>query len=201
MAARGRAWQALGPGALALLAAGPACAHPHVWITWRLTPGFSGAKVAALTEDWVMDSTFSSMLLQDLAPHHAKGTPLTPAEVAGLRDHAFANLAHYGYFNQAWAGQTALDFAAVRDFTASLQGDRLVYHFTLPLTAPVDPRATPLEVGIWDTSYYVDLEPPETGPAVSLPAGSACHAHVAPDAARPIYFGTVTPLAVRISCP
>ena len=201
MAARAGFWQALGLGLIALGAAGAAWAHPHVWITWRLTPVLTGGKVVALTEDWVLDGTFSSMLLQDLAPDHPKGAPLGAAEVAGLRDHAFANLAHYDYFNQAWAGARPVRFGPAQAFTARLQGDRLVYRFTLPLADPVDLRAGPLEVGIWDTSYYVDLEPPEQGDAVSLPAGLACHAPVAPDAARPIYFGTVTPLAVRISCP
>ena len=201
MAARTSFWQGLGLGLMALGAAGAARAHPHVWITWRLTPGFTGGKVADLTEEWALDRTFSSMLLQDLAPDHPKGAPLSPAEGAALRDHAFANLAHYGYFNQAWAGGRPVRFGPAQGFTARLQGDRLIYRFTLPLAEPVDPRAGPLEVGIWDTSYYVDLEPPEQGAAVSLPAGLGCHAPVAPDAAKPIYFGTVTPLAVRISCP
>lgn len=190
------------PAFLLVLAAGPAAAHPHVWISWRLALVFEGPRLAALDEEWLLDPQFSSMLLQDQAPGHRKGAPLTAAEVAALRDHAFANLGNYGYFTQGWAGETPLALGKARGFGASLKGDQLVYHFTLPLAAPADPKAAAVELGIWDTSYYVDLEPaePEAG-AVTLPPGSPCHAKVTPDSGRMIYYGTVTPLAVRLACP
>ncbi|MDE3122221.1 MAG: DUF1007 family protein [Paracoccaceae bacterium] len=177
-------------------------AHPHVWVDYRVSPRIDGGRLTALDEEWVFDSQFSSMLLNDSAPGWRVGGALTPAIVRHLHDHAFMNLGHYGFFTQVWAGGKQEGFGPSRGFAATMTGDRLVYRFTLPLKPAVDPRKEPVEIGIWDTSYYVDLEPAKpSAKAVALPAESGCKATVGPDRNRPIYFGTVIPTAIRITCP
>lgn len=197
-AARPRA----GLAALLCALAGPVAAHPHVWISYHLDLMFDHARLSAIHQTWQLDPQFSSMLLQDQAPDHRKGQPLTPAEIAALRDHAFANLAHYAYFTQVWAGDRPVTLGPARDYTAHLTGDALNYSFVTPLAAPADPHAAPLTIGVWDDSYYVDLEPtdPESA-AVTVQGDSSCRATIAEDKGHPIYFGTVIPLAVRIACP
>lgn len=191
-----------GVAALLCALAGPVAAHPHVWISYHLDLLFDHARLSAIHQTWQLDPQFSSMLLQDQAPDHHKGQPLSPADVAALRDHAFANLAHYAYFTQVWAGATPVTLGPARDYTAHLTGDALAYSFVTPLAAPADPRAAALTIGVWDDSYYVDLEPtdPESA-AVTVQGDSSCRAAIAEDKDHPIYFGTVIPLAVRIACP
>ena len=141
------------------------------------------------------------MLLQDQAPDHRKGQPLSATDIAALRDHAFANLAHYAYFTQVGAGANPVARGPARDYTAHLTGDALSYSFVTPLAVPADPRAAPLMIGVWDDSYYVDLEPtdPESA-AVTVQGDSTCRAAIAEAKDHPIYFGTVIPLAIRIAC-
>jgi ABC-type uncharacterized transport system substrate-binding protein len=186
----------------AALAALPAIAraHPHVWVTTHIDFIYSAAKLTALRQTWTFDAQFSSMTLGDQAPDHTVGQPLTKAEIAQLRDHAFANLAHYDYFTHVWSGSAPVKLGLAHDFTASVSGQKLTYVFTVPLAAPVDPTTAPLVAAVWDDSYYVDLEP-ATAQATSQTGASPCHATVFDDKAHPIYFGTVIPQSIRIACP
>lgn len=188
-----------------LLATPAALAHPHVWVDYTVTGVFSGRTLTALREEWHFDEGFSATVLHDILGEKSakKAAPaFSAAEIRALHDKAFENLKDYHYFHHVWIDGQAVKPGRVRDFTARRDGDRLVYGFTYDLAQPVDPATAQVEIGIWDDSYYVDVGPIEHRVAAGLenPPAPACQIAIAPDKARPIYFGSVFPPTIRIAC-
>ena len=183
------------------LFAGSAQSHPHVWVDYDLTALFEQGRIVALRQDWSFDEDFSASVLTDVAKHHGKGA-FSAGEIAKLKQSAFSNLKNYDYFNRVWARDKPVAIGKdVKDFEAWLEGDRLVYRFTVVLSQPVDPHAGPVRIGIWDDTYYVDVGPAKGHPPRLEGAGAeGCKASVGEDKKHPIYFGSVFPPSVQISC-
>ena len=70
MGERRRNWRTRAVGlAFGLVAAAPASAHPHVWVTVKSEIAFTReGKVSAVIHDWVFDEMYSSFATQGLAP-------------------------------------------------------------------------------------------------------------------------------------
>lgn len=194
-------------GLALLMASGSAAgAHPHVWVDVVITAHFEQGKVTSLRQQWWFDEDFTVTALSEVrkTTGMAAGTikPLTKAEVVQLRAKAFSNLANYAYFTHVWASGKPIGVAKdVTSFHAWMDGAKLAYEFTLPLATPLDPRAGPLRIGVWDDTYYVDVGPTQGQAAQIEGDGSAgCSARIIDDNDHPIYFGSVTPKAMEIKC-
>jgi ABC-type uncharacterized transport system substrate-binding protein len=188
--------------AAALLAANvsPAQAHPHVWITYLATLVFQGGKVTALREQWTFDRDFTLVALGDL-PTGAATKVIKASDIPILEKSEFSNLRNYGYFHHVFLGETDQGIGDLRDFTARLSGQELVYNFTLALKAPIDPRATPPEIGIWDDSFFVDVEPAsDAGITIEGDGTAGCSTTIVQDEAHSIFDGMVTPPAIKLTC-
>jgi ABC-type uncharacterized transport system substrate-binding protein len=185
-------------GALLGLPAAPD-AHPHVWINNITTFVFEDRQLVALRHRWQFDDFFSSFVIQE---HDADGDgAFDAAELASLKAGAFANLEEYGYFTHLRADGRRLRLAEVTDFAAEIDDGVLIYEFTLPLPEPIDPTAVPLATGVYDEDYYVEVLLDAHDPVrfAGLPSG-ACTFDIREDAANPIYFGLVYPLAISLTC-
>jgi ABC-type uncharacterized transport system substrate-binding protein len=197
-------WTILAVCTLAL-SGGRAEAHPHVWVDWVVTALVEQGKVTALREEWWFDEDFTVMALSDVRKTKGMAAslprPLTSGEIAQLKAKAFSNLAHYAYFTHVWtAGKPLAVAQEVSSFDARMDGAKLVYVFTLPLTTSVPPKG--LRVGIWDESYYVDVGP-VTGRvpvAIEGDAPASCKARIIDDKDHPIYNGSITPKVIDITC-
>jgi ABC-type uncharacterized transport system substrate-binding protein len=89
----------------------------------------------------------------------------------------------------------------VKDFQAKLAGAKLIYTFTLMLAQPVDTKLGPIGIGVWDDTYYVDVGPAEGHDPKLIGAGAtSCKALIVSDHQHPIYFGSVFPKVVRVTC-
>lgn len=182
------------------MAAPPAAAHPHVWIDYELTVIFAKGHVTALRQQWTFDEDFTAAVLRDIAGAKP-GKPLGKAEIAKIEKDAFSNLEHYDYFTHVFVGSGKVGVGKATGFTARVAGPKLVYEFELPLATPVDAKATPAGIGIWDDTYYVDVGPAEGKPPRLEGEGAAsCKAVIVEDHQHPIYFGSVFPKTVRITC-
>ena len=185
------------------LAASPSHAHPHVWIDYHLTVLFEAGHIIALQQDWSFDEDFSTTALHDLGRRPGATAALTENEITALHDKAFINLRNYEYFIHVWSNGVAVKPAKdASHFSASIQGPALRYHFTVPLTKPVDPRQSAVSIGLWDDSYYVDVGPALDGPAITLSGTGSehCQGNLAEDPSHPIYYGGVIPKVVKITC-
>jgi ABC-type uncharacterized transport system substrate-binding protein len=176
-------------------------AHPHVWIDYELTVMFVKGQMTAVHQEWSFDEDFTAAVLRDVVGGQAPPKTLGPAEVAKIEKDAFSNLKNYDYFTHVFVGDGKVGLGEVKDFTARLAGAKLIYAFTIPLAQPVDVKAAPAGIGIWDDTYYVDVGPAEgKAPKLEGDGAAACHATVIEDHQHPIYFGSVFPTTVHVSC-
>ena len=193
---------ALATAALTLALAGadrPASAHPHVWVTDVTTFLFEGPRLVGLRHHWQFDELFSSYVIEE---HDADGDgAFEPAELAGLQEDAFSNLAEYGYFTHARVDGARLSLTAVEDFEATIEDGLLVYEFTLPLPEPVDPAAVGFAVGVYDAEYYVEVLLDQHDPVRFRGVDSgACIYDIREDPGNAIYYGMVYPLVISLRC-
>ena len=122
---------------------------------------------------WTFDEMYSASLFSDYTSR-PKGA-LTPADIVKLRDEAFKDSVEEHYFTDiVWNGK-ALPVTAVTDFSASYDGRKMTYRFTVPLDiAPVS-GANTLDIDSFDREFYIDFEPLKRDP-VGVGNGAALQA-------------------------
>ncbi len=158
-------------GFLAIAAAAPAAAHPHVWVESRVVLVEDQGRLAVELE-WSFDRDFSDFVLTRFKK--GKGIGFSDAEQLEIRRKAFGNLKEYNYFVSArWDGGEAQEFAGETAFHAWVQGDIVVYRFRLPLADPPRPDAR-LSIAVYDPEYFVAIAPSPRDPVLSRTARLAC---------------------------
>lgn len=185
---------------MAVLVGARAEAHPHVWIDYDLTVNFDAGKITALAMEWSFDEDFTAAVLRDIVGEK-KVKALGAPEIAKIEKNAFSNLKNYDYFTHVFVGDGKSGVGAAKGFTAKLNGAKLLYSFTLDLAQPVEAKTSPVGIGIWDDTYYVDVGPaPGKTPKLVGNGAAACKAAIIDDHRHPIYFGSVFPKVVRVTC-
>jgi ABC-type uncharacterized transport system substrate-binding protein len=123
--------------ALLLAAAGPAAAHPHVWVDNVLTFVFDGDRLTSLRLTWSFDEFFGTAIIRRFDEN--RNSRFEPAENDKLQASAFAALKEYGYFTHIEIDGKPVTVDSVRGFQAS-----------------VDPATAAISVSIYDESYFVE---------------------------------------------
>jgi ABC-type uncharacterized transport system substrate-binding protein len=147
-------------GVAALSVAGDAHGHPHVFISDAMTLIFDDRDIAGLRLSWSFDEMYSSMIKTD----YVHGRDPTPAEIKSIEKENFSNLANYGFFLDIKINDQPVKFQEVRDFTAKLQGNRVVFEFTVPLVTVERKETNIIEAGVFDPEYYVEFTMREADP-------------------------------------
>lgn len=153
-----RAWRVLG-GVVAsvcfALVPRDGAAHPHVFVDYAvvLTVAADGSLGAQVT--WTYDEMFSSLILENVGPK--RGPALSPADVAAIERKQFEPLKAYQYFLDIRVDGQPLRVTSVRDFRASVEGERVTYIFTVPI--PVrNPREGSIQIRVDDPTYFVAFD-------------------------------------------
>ncbi|HYF54233.1 MAG TPA: DUF1007 family protein [Salinarimonas sp.] len=158
-------------GALALMAAcaaGPALAHPHVWITARAEVAYGqDGRVTGVRHAWTFDEAYSAFVTQGL-DRNGDGR-LTPDELAELAQTNTASLADFDYFTVLKAGGAKQAFETPREPAMRVEEGKAVLSFLLPLKSPASPKVVSLE--IFDPTYFVSFALAEGEDAVRLANG------------------------------
>ena len=137
------------------LAATQALANPHVWVESRITFELEDHRVEGLRFAWRFDDYYSSHTIRT---HDADGDgALGPEESGALRADSFDPLARFDYYVHVWAGGARREGHEVDRFMAKVEGKRLVYEFSMPVTPPADPREGPVVVSLFDPANAVDF--------------------------------------------
>jgi len=183
----------------ALLAPRPGGAHPHVWVTTMVSFVFQDGKLVALRQAWAFDDFFSASLIADFDKN--KDGAFDAAEQGDIAAKAFAALRDSDYFTRIRQGFETLPIKDAENFSATLSKGLVFYGFTLPLGAPLDPAKGPITAGVYDESFFVDVELDGNDPVKfdGIPSG-ACKYAVREDPADAIYGGLVIPPSVTIEC-
>ena len=176
-----------------------ATAHPHVFIDCDLLFIFDAEGLAGIEQRWVFDEMFSTMMLGHF--DRDKNAVLDSDEVNGLREGAFANLQNYDYFTHILVGTKRFVADKVTDFYATVQDNRLIYRFFIPLRASVNNSPTKIQVAIYDDTYYTDVKLGMDTP--SFDGGDELYSvdygiDKSPDLAY--YGGQIVPEAITIKC-
>lgn len=148
------------------LAAGPALAHPHVWIVAKtgILYGPDG-RVTAFDQDWTFDKAYSAFAVQGL---DANGDGTTSSdELADLAKTNVESLAEFAWFTHAKANGVRLGFAAPADARLTYRNGELTLHFRLPLTSPAKADRA-LVLDLYDPTFFVDFRLDEAADAVRL---------------------------------
>ena len=157
-------------GVLAL-SAGPALAHPHVWVKARAQVVFGAdGKIAAIRHVWTFDEMYSAFALQGLGKD---GQP-SKEELAALAKTNMESLVEFQYFTAAKTGAKYYEFAEPGDAEVQADDKKLVtLRFTLPLKEPVEAKK-PFTFMIYDPTFFVDFELADEAAVTLANAPSGC---------------------------
>jgi ABC-type uncharacterized transport system substrate-binding protein len=153
------------------LAANPAQAHPHVWITATSELIYApDGSVTGVRHAWTFDDMFTTYALQGIETK-TKGvysreelTPLAQTNVESLKE--------FAYFTFAKADGKKEKFVEPVDYYLEYKDSALTLHFTLPLKAPVKPKE--LVVEVFDPSFFIDFTLADKNPIKLVGAPAAC---------------------------
>jgi ABC-type uncharacterized transport system substrate-binding protein len=180
------------------ISAGPADAHPHVWIDAQLELALDGRRLHSIAVVWRFDELFSRFVETEFDRDGDRR--FSTEETSLIEREAFAAVAELGFLTHLRVDGELRPLRSYRDFSASLDGSSLSYRFTLPVTPPVEIGTGRPMIALYDETYYIDIGLAESDPVRLHPAGG-CGFSIGHDSVHPIYFGLVEPIAVTLTCP
>jgi ABC-type uncharacterized transport system substrate-binding protein len=163
-----------------IVAATPACAHPHVWASMRVEVvyGTDGA-ATGVRHAWTFDDLFSSFATMGIDAK--KPGEFTREELRPLAQTNVESLKEYDYFTFAsvnGAKPKALFAEPLDDYWLSYEPKAgvLTLHFTLRFRAPV--RAKALDIEVYDPLFFIYFGFAEKNPVRLVGAPPQCKASV-----------------------
>lgn len=127
-------------------------AHPHVFITQRLTVVFDDKGLAGLKVSWKFDDMFATMIAEDYDLD--RNGILEKDEVSIIKEKAFSYLSKYSYFTFIKIQDTPFEVKFIKDFNAILKNRGLVYEFFIPCHVTATNHLKKISVATYDPSYY-----------------------------------------------
>lgn len=159
-----------------LLMAGPALAHPHVWIDARIEVILNAANEATgVRISWTYDDLYSLYIVGDMGLDPDWDGALTAEEEARLA--GFDMKWDEGFAGDTYAllGDVPLSLSRPVEWTAGYAGGKITSTHLREFAAPVPMGAEPLIVQVYDPGYYVAYSIP-FDPVVT--GGVGCSAQV-----------------------
>lgn len=182
---------------LACAATAQARAHPHIWIDAVATLVFAESKLTEVRIQWTFDELFSGALRDQFDPN--KTGKFDGKALANLKTDAANGLKDFNWFTHLIIGGKKVTIAEGKDFSAAIEGDRVVYRFTVPVTPPVDPATTPVTLSLYDQSFYIDVALAKEKP-VRIEGASSCKTAIVTDKGNPLYYGMFFPQRIDLMC-
>ena len=146
-------------------------AHPHVWITASSQVIYApDGSMSGVRHAWTFDDMFSTYALQGIETKE-KGV-YSREELAPLAQTNVESLKEFDFFTFAKADGKKEKFVEPVDYFLEYKGAALTLHFTLPLKAPVKPKALALEV--FDPAFFIDFKYDDKDPIKLVGAPAAC---------------------------
>lgn len=182
---------------LTCAASAPGRAHPHIWIDAVATLVFAESKLTAVRIQWTFDELFSGALRDQFDPN--KTGKFDGQALANLKEDAARGLKEFNWFTHLTIGGKKLAIAEGKDFSAAIEGDRVVYRFTVPIAPPVDPAQTSVTLSLYDQSFYIDVALAKEKP-VRVEGATPCKTAIVTDKANPLYYGMFYPQRIDLQC-
>jgi len=151
-----------------LSSAKQATAHPHEFVTMRITAQFDGnGHISGLLYNWTFDPFFSAYAIEGEDAN--KNGVAEQAELDALLKNILGNIKEVNYFT-AFDGNGAVpDFKEAIPIASEVNGEQqLVVTFDLPFAKPVDPKKKALRYAIYDDEFYIAMTHDPEAKAVEL---------------------------------
>jgi ABC-type uncharacterized transport system substrate-binding protein len=156
---------------MAVLGAGPARAHPHVFVDAKAEILFNAdGLVEAIRHRWSFDEAYSAYITQGL-DKNGDGR-LTSDELAELAKVNVESLPDVEFFTAARLNGRKQEFGTPGGQVMSFDGKILTLTYTLPLKSPGKVRSFGIEIG--DPTYFVAfniVDAPDAVVATGAPQG------------------------------
>ncbi|WP_038053929.1 DUF1007 family protein [Thioalkalivibrio sp. ALJ1] len=140
-----------------LLIPAGALAHPHAWIDLRVGLIFSDdGELERMEQAWLIDPTYSHMLLEDLT-HELDGGTGIDAALEHAAERMLENLAAYDYFTELRGDGQQLEVPQARNARLTLEDQRLHLRFELPLDELGIAAGDPFNYRVFDPEYWIEI--------------------------------------------
>lgn len=167
---------ALSLGWLLAMGAGPALAHPHVWIDTKIEVILNDQNEATgVRVSWTYDDLYSLYVVGDMGLDPDWDGKLTPEEETRLSGFDMKWDPEFPGDTYTLLGDQPLALSRPKDWTASYAEGKITSTHLRSFDAPVPVGQTPLTVQVYDPGYYVAYSIP-FDPVVT--GGSGCSAKV-----------------------
>ena len=166
-----------------LMTAPPACAHPHMWVTYEMTVDYDKGTVSGVDHVWTFDDAYTAMALEGLDKNN--DGKYDQSELADLLKVNMDGLKDFNYFTVAKLGSAELSFSPPTAAHLEYTNGILRLYFHLPLAKPVLADADGLSFAVFDPSYFIAFEPEKTDAVKLAAAPQGCTATIIdPDATK-----------------
>ncbi len=147
---------------LLCLSASPVFAHPHMFIDTEVSVEFDRDSLKGFWIQWYFDVIFTASIRLDY--DYNKNGQFEAGEVRDIEQNAFRNLRNFHYFTSVIREDDIDEIEEVRDFSAWLENDQLVYRFFVPYKVPLTAETGRLSLIIFDDTFFCDIMYTEDSP-------------------------------------
>lgn len=167
-------------------------AHPHVFITQRLTAVFDDNGLAGIKVHWLFDDMFASMIAESHDTN--RNGQLEPDEVQVVKEKAFSYISEDNYFVFIKIDNKPFEVKFIKDFNAILNDKSIVYEFFIPCHVAATEDSKKVSISTYDPTYYTSIFFAKDNP-VSLKSADnyELKANIKKDPRTKIYFDMVHP--------
>ena len=168
--------------------------HPHVFINNASTFVFDDKGLSGFKMDWVFDEMFSNMIIHDYDKN--KNGKFDNSEIEKIRKGAFANLKKFDYFTFVKVNGKSFKVRFVKDFSAKITKNRVVYHFFVPCHVRAAPFFKEIRISVYDKTFYCSVFLMKD--QISFENGlSFEHRHrIVKNTKEAYYYGQISPLDI-----
>lgn len=128
-----------------------ALAHPHVFVDYSVEYRVKDGAIVGLQLMWRFDDQYSSIVIDSADADHDE--KLSPAEIAHLAKRVVPSLEKAHLYTDVTLDGAKWLPRTVRDFSARIDDDRIVYSFAVDLPHP----AHQVTVSTYDAEYYIEM--------------------------------------------
>ena len=173
-------------------------AHPHVFIDNTVTIVFDQKGMTGIKTKWGFDEMFSDMIMHDYDKNQ-DGT-FSAAETEKIKNEAFSNLKRFHYFTYIQIEGNEFIVQYVKDFSACLDSNRVVYTFFIPCHVLAVSSYKEIKIAMYDSTYYVDVAWADKNSIHFEDASSMDYNYkIADNTKNPYYYGQIVPQEIILN--
>jgi len=180
-----------------LVSASPeAYGHPHVFIYSSTEVVFDENGLAGFKMKWVFDEMFSNMIVHDFDKN--KNGRFESSEIRSLKNGAFSNLKNFDYFTHIKINKKAFKVKFVKDFSAEIKDNILIYRFFVPCHVRAASSFKEVRISIYDISFYSSIFLTRNPVDFSNALPYELHHRITKNKKEAYYYGQVYPEEIII---